>query len=202
MNMPAEIILASASEARQRLLASAGINVRSLASGLDETALKVQFVHSGEPNIGKLATLLATAKAELVSGANSNALVIGADQILIFEGKVIDKPKSMQEAKSQLLELRGKTHHLVSAVTTAINGSAIWSDSATAELSMRCFSGKFLEDHLSAVGDEVLTSVGSYKIEGQGVQLFDKISGDYFSILGLPLLPLLSFLRSERCLPS
>ena len=202
MNMPAEIILASASEACHRLLASAGINIRSLASGLDETALKVQFQNSGEQNIDKLATLLATAKAEIVSAANSNALMIGADQILIFGGRVIDKPKSMQEAKSQLLELRGKTHHLVSAVTTARNGSAIWSDSATAELSMRYFSGKFLEDYLSAVGDEVLTSVGSYKIEGRGVQLFDKISGDYFSILGLPLLPLLSFLRSERCLPS
>jgi septum formation protein len=202
MNMPAEIILASASEARYRLLASAGINIRSLASGLDEAALKVQFVKSGEQDIGKLATLLATAKAELVSAANSNALVIGADQILIFAGRVIDKPKSLQEARSQLLELRGKTHHLICAVTAARHGRVIWSDSTTAELSMRRFSGRFLEDHLSAVGEDVLTSVGSYKIEGRGVQLFDKISGDYFSILGLPLLPLLSFLRNERCLPS
>jgi septum formation protein len=202
MNLPAEIILASASEIRRRLLVSAGINVRSLASAVDEAALKSQFVNSGERNIGKLAARLATAKAELVSAANGNALVIGADQILILEGKVIDKPKSIEEARSQLLELRGKTHHLVSAVTAARDGRAIWSDTTTAELSMRRFSGKFLEDHLSAAGDDVLTSVGSYKIEGRGVQLFDKISGDYFSILGLPLLPLLSFLRSERCLPS
>lgn len=202
MNMPAEIILASASEARRRLLASAGINVRSLASGVDEAALKVQFVNSGEGNIGKLAARLATAKAELVSAANGNALVIGADQILILEGRVIDKPKSLREASSQLLELRGKTHHLVCAIAAARKGRAIWSDSTTAVLSMRRFSEKFLEDYLSAVGDDVLTSVGSYKIEGRGVQLFDKISGDYFSILGLPLLPLLSFLRSQQCLPS
>lgn len=202
MNLPAEIILASASEARRRLLASAGINVRSLASGVDEAALKVQFVNSGEGNIGKLAARLATAKAELVSAANGNALVIGADQILILEGRVIDKPKSLREASSQLLELRGKTHHLVCAIAAARKGRAIWSDSTTAMLSMRRFSEKFLEDYLSAVGDDVLTSVGSYKIEGRGVQLFDKISGDYFSILGLPLLPLLSFLRSQQCLPS
>lgn len=202
MNLPAEIILASASEARRRLLASAGINVRSLASGVDEAALKVQFVNSGEGNIGKLAARLATAKAELVSAANGNALVIGADQILILEGRVIDKPKSLREASSQLLELRGKTHHLVCAIAAARKGRAIWSDSTTAVLSMRRFSEKFLEDYLSAVGDDVLTSVGSYKIEGRGVQLFDKISGDYFSILGLPLLPLLSFLRSQQCLPS
>jgi nucleoside triphosphate pyrophosphatase len=202
MNLPAEIILASASEARRRLLASAGINVRSLASGVDEAALKVQFVNSGEGNTGKLAARLATAKAELVSAANGNDLVIGADQILILEGRVIDKPKSLQEARSQLLELRGKTHHLVCAIAAARKGRAIWIDSTTAVLSMRRFSEKFLEDYLSAVGDDVLTSVGSYKIEGRGVQLFDKISGDYFSILGLPLLPLLSFLRSQQCLPS
>jgi septum formation protein len=202
MTLPAEIILASASEARLRLLTSAGIKVNAIASGLDETALKVQFMNRGEEQIAKLAVFLADAKAELVSATNREALVIGADQILVFEGRAIDKPKSLHEARLQLLDLRGKTHRLVSAVAAARAGRVVWNDSTTAELSMRRFSDEFLADHLSAVGEKVLTSVGAYKIEDRGIQLFDEICGDYYSILGLPLLPLLAFLRSEGCLPS
>jgi septum formation protein len=194
-----EIILASASKIRRRLLESAGVVVRAAASAVDEAMLKSDHLNGGG-DVAELPLLLATAKAERISAANHEALVIGADQVLVFEGRMVDKPGSLEEARGQLLALRGKTHCLISAVAVARDGGAIWTDSAMAELSMRWFGDAFLATYLSAMGEDALTSVGSYKIEGRGIQLFDEIRGDYFTILGLPMLPLLSFLRSEKCL--
>jgi septum formation protein len=196
------IILASASEVRRRLLASAGLIVGSMASGVDESKLKADFFANGRQDVSLLATTLAGAKAERVSADHAQALVIGADQLLICEDRVFDKPDSLKEAKHQLLQLRGKTHRLLSAVAVARKGHVIWHTSDAAELSMRNFSDEFLLDYLAAAGSDALTSVGAYKIEARGVQLFERIDGDYFAILGLPLLPLLAFLRDEGCLPS
>jgi len=202
MSLSQEIILASASEARRRLLASAGIRARSLASGVDEGLLKTRFSVGDAGDIDCLAPFLAAAKAESVSAANPGALVVGADQTLIFEGRAIDKPVSLGQARLQLLQLRGKTHYLVSGLSAARNGRAVWAHTDKAELRMRNFSDEFLSDYLTDLGEDIVTSVGAYKIESRGLQLFDRIRGDYFTILGLPLLPLMSFLRSEGCLPS
>jgi septum formation protein len=202
MSVSGEIILASASEARRRLLASAGIQARNLASELDEGLLKARFSVGDTGDIDGLAPFLASAKAESVSAANPDALVIGADQALIFKGRAIDKPTSLGEARLQLLQLRGKSHYLVSGLSVARNGRAVWTHTDRAELCMRNFSDEFLSTYLTELGEDIVTSVGAYKIESRGVQLFDRIRGDYFTILGLPLLPLMSFLRSEGCLPS
>lgn len=202
MSKTTGIILASASEVRRRLLASVGIPARTLVSGLDETLLKERYRMREPGDIYGLAPYLATAKAETVSAANPAALVIGADQTLIFDGAAIDKPASLTEARIQLLRLRGKTHHLVSGLAAARKGRAVWSYTDKAALCMRDFSDEFLSAYLEELGEDVTTSVGAYKIESRGLQLFDRIDGDYFSILGLPLLPLLSFLRSDGCLPS
>ncbi len=195
------IILASASEARLRLLASAGILVRAMPSGLDEAALKAE----ASPGPGKsdaLALRLAEAKALAVSAAHGDDIVLGADQILLLDDRLFDKPRSRAEARAQLVELRGRTHLLVSAVAAAQAGSILWAHRDSARLSMRNFSTAFLEDYLSAMGEGLLATVGAYQIEGRGIQLFDSIEGDYFTILGLPILPLLAFLRSRKWLPA
>lgn len=195
-----EIILASASQTRLKLLKSAGVEAQAVHSGLDETAYKERLTKYGPDDAHRLAAALAAAKAESVSSRHPHGLVIGADQLLLFEQRVIDKPVSMEEARQQLATLRGKTHMLVTAVAVARAGAVAWSHSAVARLTMRKFSDEFMMEYLSAVGGDALTSVGAYKIEGRGLQLFDRIEGDFFSILGLPLLSLLSFLRSEGCL--
>lgn len=129
-------------------------------------------------------------------------LVIGADQILALGDRRYDKPKTRDEARTQLLELRGWPHKLISAVSCARDGKALWSHVDVATLTMRSFSEKFLEDYLDTMKEDVTSSVGGYKLETIGVQLFDTIAGDYFTILGLPLLPLLGYLRREGLMPS
>jgi septum formation protein len=202
MMASAEIILASQSEARYRLLVSAGIRLRKSAPKVDETALRTHFLESGGKDMTDLAVALAAAKAQIVSEANRSALVIGADQLLLLDGNLLNKPSSLAEARSQLLQLRGKTHTLISAVAAARAGQPIWSATDRAKLTMRQFSNEFISEYLAYRGQDVLTTVGAYKIEESDVQLFDEIRGDYFTILGLPLLPLLAFLRNERCLLS
>jgi septum formation protein len=129
-------------------------------------------------------------------------LVVGADQTLSFDGKTFDKPSTHIEARQQLEILRGQSHQLISAVCCVKNGVDLWSHVDEARLAMRPFSSGFLDDYLSILGDDCLTSVGAYKIEGLGAQLFDRIDGDHFTILGLPLLPLLGFLRREGIVPT
>jgi septum formation protein len=198
--MTSQVILASQSEARRRMLAAAGIDALARPSGIDEADLKERLSKQDSLPPEMLALALAKAKATTVSASHENELVIGADQILTLGDRIFDKPRSLADARQQLLDLRGMTHRLVSAVAVARNRQVIWAHSDMAHLSMRGFSDAFLSAYLSAVGEEALTSVGAYKVESRGIQLFERISGDYFTILGLPLLPLLAFLRSAGCL--
>jgi septum formation protein len=196
-----EIMLASTSKTRLLLLESAGLRVRSIPPRVDESAIKRGFGQGAGADACKLADALAAAKARAVSLRHPSALVIGADQILLLDDRYFDKPKDLKEAAMQLSLLRGNTHYLTTAVAVARRGEIAWSDCVVAKLTMRRFSDEFLAAYLASVGEDALTSVGAYKIEGRGVQLFHRIDGDYFAILGLPLLPLLSFLRREGCLP-
>jgi septum formation protein len=196
-----EIMLASTSDIRRRLLETAGLRVRSIPPRVDESAFKRAFGQEGGADACKLANALAAAKAQAVSLRHPRALVIGADQILLFDNRYFDKPKDLKEAAMQLSLLRGNAHCLTTAVAVARRGEIVWSDCVVAKLTMRRFSDEFLAAYLASVGEDALTSVGAYKIEGRGVQLFHRIDGDFFAILGLPLLPLLSFLRREGCLP-
>ena len=193
------IILASASVARRDLLAHAGIIADTNPPDLDEEALKISYLKT-DPAMtpAEMAVKLAEAKAVSVSNQNSDTLVIGGDQVLSLGGKRYDKPKSIGEARAQLRELRGKIHHLETAIACARHGEVIWSTITRPTLHMRDFSDAFLEDYLAHMGESVMQTVGGYKLEGEGIQLFRAVEGDYFSILGLPLLPLLEFLRRQN----
>lgn len=145
-----------------------------------------------------VALALADSKARAVAARRPGALVIGADQILECEGRWFDKPSTVAEAARHLRALRGRTHRLICAVVVVRDGERLWRHVAEARLTMRRFSDRFLDDYLASGGPAVLESVGAYRLEGLGAQLFETIEGDYFTILGLPLLPLLDFLRGER----
>ena len=189
------LILASASKSRARLLETAGLSFIVEPPGLDEAVMR-QAV-SGELTPHDIAEVLARAKAEAVSDLARKAYVIGADQVLVCGETVYAKPDSMEAARRQLLDLSGKKHTLHTAVAVATNGETIWAETTVATLTMRKLSPAFIGRYLAAAGEEVLSSVGAYQIESLGVQLFNKIDGDYFSILGLPLIPLLDTLRRE-----
>lgn len=193
-----KLILASASASRRKLLKNAGVDFQTISSGLDEAVIKETFLAEGLPE--DLPTILANAKALTVSQNHRDAFVIGSDQVLIFEQKVFDKPASQDDARDQLLKLRGKTHRLETAVCVCKNNDILWNHSQTNYLEMREFSLGFLGQYLADQKDNLLTSVGGYKIEGFALQMFNKIEGDYFSILGLPMLPLLEFLRQQKIL--
>jgi septum formation protein len=149
-----------------------------------------------------LALALAEAKAKAVSKRHPGQFVVGADQTLGLGNSLFDKPKSLAEAHGQLEKLRGETHKLFSAVACVLNNTVIWSCCDEAKLTMRNFSGAFFEDYLKSIADTYSYSVGGYRLEERGITLFDKIEGDYFTILGLPLLPLLAFLRERRIIPA
>ena len=191
------LILASGSKSRARILEAAGLAFIVEPPGLDEAVMR-QAV-SGERSLSPhdVAEVLARAKAEAVSDLARQAYVIGGDQVLALGETVFSKPDSMEAARRQLLDLRGKTHTLHTAVAVATNGETIWAETSIATLTMRKLSPEFIGRYLAAAGDEVLSSVGAYQLELLGVQLFEKIDGDYFSILGLPLIPLLDTLRRE-----
>lgn len=192
------LILASASTVRATLLRQAGLVFDVQNSRVDEDVIKESFAARNDMDIDALTLELAAAKANAVSVLHSNALVIGADQILSCENRRYDKPRDMAEARANLMKFRGRPHRLHSGVVIAQAGKIIWRHSDHADLTMRDFSDAFLEDYLAEVGPKVMTSVGCYQLEGPGVQLFDKIEGDYFTILGLPLLPLLEALRGHH----
>jgi len=194
------VVLASASAARARLLEQAGLEVVRDPAGIDEAAVKASFRQEGL-DAASCAAALAEAKAVRVSARHAEALVIGADQILVRDERWLDKPRDKAEARAQLASLRGARHELVTAVAVAQNGAAIWREVDSAFLYMRSFSDEFLSAYLATAGDEVLASVGAYQLESLGAQLFARIEGDYFTILGLPLLPLLEFLRGHGVVP-
>jgi septum formation protein len=197
----APIMLASASAARATLLQAAGVRVRREPARIDEAELKATFRREGlDP--AACATALAQAKATNVSRRHEGALVIGADQMLVCGERCFDKPSSSAEARSHLLALRGREHELVTAACVLANGAVLWQHVDRPRLAMRLFSDAFLDGYLKEAGDEVLGSVGAYRLEGLGAQLFVRVDGDFFSILGLPLLPLLDFLRSRGVVPA
>jgi septum formation protein len=186
------IILASTSPTRQALLRNAGITFRSIAPEVDERTLAAR--HPGLSPAGT-AQMLAEAKAIDVSRRFADATVIGADQVLALGSKVYAKPSGRDECRQHLRELRGRTHQLISAVVCARGGRAEWSHIAEALLTVRSFSDSFLESYLDTVGEDCTSSVGGYKIEGLGIQLFEEVTGDHTTILGLPLIRLLDHLR-------
>jgi len=191
------IVLASASAARRRMLEGAGIAFAVDAAAIDEDAAK-----QATADQAAIADILAERKALHVSARHPGALVIGADQTLDCGGAGFDKPVDRAGARAQLLALRGRTHRLVSAVAVVQDGRTLWRHRDAASLTMRDFSDGFLESYLDAVGDAALTSVGAYQLEGRGVQLFERVAGDHFTILGMPLLPLLAHLRACGAVPS
>ncbi|GAB4526039.1 MAG: Maf-like protein [Roseibium sp.] len=189
------LVLASGSRIRADLLKNAGLAIEIDPADVDERAVEAPLLKSGFPP-EDLAAVLAEAKANDVSGRRPGDLVVGADQILAFEGERRTKPEDMEAARRQLLAFSGKTHELHSAVVIARDGEAVWRHVSTARLTMRALTPQFIGHYLAAAGDAVLSSVGAYQLEGLGVQLFDRIDGDYFTILGLPMLPLLGELRT------
>jgi nucleoside triphosphate pyrophosphatase len=195
---PRHIILASTSRARREMLTSAGVAFTVEAADVDEPAIRKDILARREKfNAGTIAEVLARAKAENVSARHAESLIIGADQVLALGEELLTKPKGEADAREALKRLRGKTHALHSAVAFATDGAIVWSHVATARLTMRAFSDAFLDDYLVRAGDRITQSVGGYELEGLGVQLFERIEGDYFTILGLPLLPVLNELRQR-----
>ncbi|MGI8853086.1 MAG: Maf family protein [Methyloceanibacter sp.] len=191
------LILASSSKIRALLLEAAGLAFIVEPPGLDESIMRQAVGGERLLSPSDVAEVLARAKAEAVSDLARPAYVIGADQVLSFGDTVLSKPDSMEAARRQLLDLRGKSHTLHTSVALATNGATVWAETHTATLTMRKLSPEFIGRYLAAAGERVLSSVGAYQIESLGIQLFDRIEGDYFSILGLPLLPLLAALRRE-----
>ena len=188
------IILASGSTSRRDLLRMAGIAFDAQNLPIDESSVKIAMRQSGE-TASNTAIQLAELKAMRVSANQPGRLVVGADQMLDVDGDWLDKPKDIDEARTHLQRLRGKSHTLISAVVVVKDGMRLWHNVSLASLTMRNFSDAFLESYLQKGGDGLLGSVGAYKLEGMGIQLFEDIEGDYFTILGLPMLPLLDFLR-------
>lgn len=187
------LILASKSAARRAVLDGAGVAYEAKVAGVDEDAVKTAMLAEGA-GPRDIADALAELKAIKIS-RGSDAYVIGSDQTLDLDGALYDKAESLEEARDRLKLLRGKTHKLHSAVVVATNGEPIWREIVTAKLTMRDFSDAFLEDYLATEGPHALGSVGCYRLEGPGSQLFSKIEGDYFAILGLPLMGLMDLLR-------
>lgn len=194
------LVLASASPARAALLAAAGVDAEAVAARIDEAAVKAAMLAEDAPP-RDIADKLAELKALRISVRRPGELVLGADQVLVMDGRHFDKPADRAEARAHLLALRGKTHRLLSAAVVAIDNRPIWRHVGSAKLTMRPFSDEFLDGYLDSIGDLALQSVGCYHLEGPGAQLFARVEGDYFTVLGLPLLELLGFLRARGVLP-
>jgi nucleoside triphosphate pyrophosphatase len=191
------LVLASGSAARRTLLEATGIPVVAHTADIDERRLETEV---SSLQTAEIAALLARAKALSVAKSFPGRLVLGADQILTFEGQRFAKPVNRVAARAQLRAFAGRTHELHSAVVVVQDEATLFQRADTARLTMRSFSDEFLDSYLDAAGDAVTASVGAYQLEGPGIQLFERIEGDYFTVLGLPLLPTLDFLRRHGCL--
>lgn len=190
-----KLILASASRARQSMLAQAGLSFEIHPADIDETAI-LRELKGAEP--ADKAHILAEKKAAYVSQQFPGALVIGSDQILEIGGDILSKASDKNAAREKLKRLRGKTHHLISAVAVCRDEKILWHHTAQARLTMHDFSDEFLENYMAAAGEGLTRAVGAYELEGAGSWLFSSIEGDYFTILGMPLLPFLNYLRENH----
>ena len=192
--MTVPLILASSSPFRRMLMENAGLHFQAIAADIDERAIEAPPERDGA-GPDAVALVLAKAKAKEVSDRYTGSLVIGSDQTMSLGSQVFHKPKTMADAENHLRTLSGQTHRLNSAIALARNGDIIWEHVSHADLTMRELPADFIHRHLTRVGEKALSSVGAYQLEGEGIQLFSKIEGDYFTIVGLPMLPLLQQLR-------
>lgn len=196
-----QIILASTSRTRQKILSEAGVSFDTVPSLIDEEFIKTECIKDGD-SAGEIAMALASRKALSVSVMYPEKLVIGADQVLEFNGQAFSKPKNTNMAIKQLKELRGNVHYLINSVSLAIGGCQTWSYTVKCKMKMRNVSDTYIKWYIGKVGHKALETPGSYQIEGLGIQLFEELTGDHSSILGLPLLPLLNFLRDRKYIKS
>lgn len=192
LERPERLILASKSAARRSMLEGAAVPFTVHVADVDEDAIKARLA---DHDATDLAVELARAKALAVSRRHEDAWVLGADQTLAFDGGLVSKAKSLEAARERLVQMRGRSHRLHSGAALARNGVIVWSGADTAILTMRGFSDAFLDRYLATEGEALLAYVGSYRLEGMGSQLFGAVEGDYFTILGLPLWPVLAELR-------
>ncbi|GGO57379.1 septum formation protein [Roseovarius pacificus] len=188
-----QIILASGSDIRATLLRNAGIVFDIVPARVDEEALRDAML-AEDASARDIADALAEMKAQKISAKHPEALVIGCDQVLNLQGQLLTKPDSPETARTQLIAMRGKRHELLSAAVICENGKAIWRHVGVVRLLMRQFSDAYLDDYIARNWDSIRHSVGAYKLEEEGVRLFSQVQGDYFTVLGLPLLELLSYL--------
>jgi len=195
------LVLASASASRQMLLRNAGVAFEASPAGLDEAGLMADLLSKGTSAAG-IAQALAEQKAMTVSRRMPGRLVLGGDSVLAFGSELVSKCRDVAELRALLARLKGNAHDLISAAALARDGAPLWSHTGHARLTMRDFSPQFLDDYLAAEGEAVLSCVGGYRYEGRGAQLFQAVEGDYFTILGLPLLPVLAALRAQGILRS
>lgn len=199
--MSVPVLLASASEIRAQLLRNAGLSVTVQPARLDEEAIRAALEAEGA-NPRDVADALAEAKAAKLSGKTPGALVLGADQVLELNGRVFSKPETPEDAKAQLRALSGQTHRLLSALVVVRDGEPLWRHVGQVRLTMHTFSEAFIDDYIARNWDSIRWAVGCYKLEEEGVRLFSRIEGDYFSVLGLPLIEFLNWLRARGELPT
>jgi septum formation protein len=193
------LVLASGSQSRKALLAAAGVTFTADPADLDEDALMAELKGAGAEAV---AQNLAEEKALTVSRRHPGKLVLGGDSVIAFDGEYLSKCTTLESARALLMRLSGQEHLLVSAAALARDGALLWAHASPCRMAMRALSPQFLDDYLAAEGPAILSAVGCYHFEGRGAQLFDRVDGDYFSVLGLPLLPVLAQLRKEGVLQS
>lgn len=193
------LVLASGSRTRAQMLANAGLSFKIAAAAIDETAVKLSMQQEGA-RVEDVAEALAELKARRVSQQYPGAYVIGSDQMLAMKNRWFDKPEDLDQVRTHLETLSGQPHELIASVVVVKDGQRLWHHTDHARLRVRKLSRQFIENYCLEVGQDVLSSVGAYQLEGKGSQIFSKIEGDYFTILGMPLLPLLDFLRIHKFL--